>query len=83
MSSLISQMHGHRTASAGAPGSHPISVAGTLTEESKRVPAYTVVWQHGRTLNLVLLFGVGTTVSQSHVVVLAQRQDKRVTAGGF
>jgi hypothetical protein len=76
-------MHGHRTASAGAPGSHPISVAGTLTEESKRVPAYTVVWQHGRTLNLVLLFGVGTTVSQSHVVVLAQRQDKRVTAGGF
>ena len=59
--SLISQMRGHRTAPTGAPRSNAVSVAGTLTEESKRVPAYTVVWQHGRTLNLVLLFGIGTT----------------------
>lgn len=78
--SLISQMRGHRTAPTGAPRSNAVSVAGTLTEESKRVPAYTVVWQHGRTLNLVLLFGIGTTVSQSDLVALAQRQTCRASA---
>lgn len=68
---------------ATAPGANHVAVVGKAAENGGTVPAYAIVWRHGRVINLILLFGPTKTVSRSHLVALAERQDTRVTAGGF
>ncbi len=81
---VLKKHHEHRfDAPAGAPGSDPILITGRLPVGGVETPAYTLLWQHGAVVEVLVLFGPSAAVSPSHIVALAKRQDRLATTAGL
>jgi hypothetical protein len=76
---LIAQLHGHRDQTpAGAPGTGPILITGTIPVQGLSEPAYVLAWRHSTVLNLVMQWGPDASAAQ--LVSLAHRQDDHITS---
>jgi hypothetical protein len=66
---------------ANAPGTNSLLVKIKVPQEGHTIPAYAFKWQHGATLNLVLV--IDKHVTLKGVMALANVQDKRITNAGL
>lgn len=81
---FLEKSHEHRVAvPANAPGSDPILITGRLLVAGVETPAYTLFWQHGPVVEILVLFGPNADVSPPHIVALAKRQDRLATTAGL